>query len=145
MSIDDQVRGGSSNSTLDCSPQSLIANFHGLLDISTLGGAGFASQRTTKGIGPWDLSDYNGLEITLDRESDGKLYTIILKSDTVPKISGEEGRGTKINWEYDFRAGSGKVRVKWDDFKSTFRGKPVENPLPLDLSNITSLSIMARR
>lgn len=128
---------------MTCSPQSLVAKFHGNLDISTLGGAGFASQRTTEEIGPWDISGYDGLEITVDPRSDGKIYTVILKDDTSPEESYEGGRIS--NWEYDFRVESDKVYVKWDDFKPTFRGRPVEDARPLDLGSIRNFSLMARR
>jgi len=37
--------------------------FHGTLDIKTLGGAGFASQRTTGDGREWDLSGYVGISI----------------------------------------------------------------------------------
>lgn len=58
--------------------------FNGNLDIKTLGGAGFASQRTTGEDKNWDLSKYDGLELNLV-ESDGKQYTIILKDELLPK------------------------------------------------------------
>lgn len=141
--VDDRVRGGSSHSTFTCSPQSVTAKFHGILDISTLGGAGFASQRTTSEIGPWDISAYDGLELTIHQGFDGKLYTIILKDNSsLSNWPSEEG---SINWEYDFRAESGNFLVKWDEFKPTFRGKPVEDARPLDLTAIKDFSIMVRR
>lgn len=40
------------------------ARFHGTLDIETLGGAGFASQRTT-GERKWDFSDYAGIQLNV--------------------------------------------------------------------------------
>lgn len=56
-SSDDRVRGGKSCSALSCSPGSLVARFHGNLDITALGGAGFASQRTTDMIRHNDNGD----------------------------------------------------------------------------------------
>jgi hypothetical protein len=79
-SSDDRVRGGSSYSKLSCSSQSPIAEFHGNLDIKTLGGAGFASQRTTGEDRLWDLSGYDGLELDI-AASDAKQYTVILKDE----------------------------------------------------------------
>jgi len=74
------VRGGSSYSILSCSSTCTVARFHGNLDIKTLGGAGFASQRTTREDGSWDLSSYDGLELDIEK-SDEKQYTFILKDE----------------------------------------------------------------
>ena len=65
-SSDHQVRGGSSYSMLSCSQDSVTAEFHGNLDIDILGGAGFASQRTTGEDPLWDLSEYDGLELDIE-------------------------------------------------------------------------------
>lgn len=66
-----------------------------------------------------------------------------MKDDTLSECPGEREQTT--NWEYDFRAVSTKVLAKWDDFRPTRRGKPVENAKPLDLGKIKSFSIMVRR
>lgn len=79
-SSDDRVRGGSSYSELSCSPVSPIAEFRGNLDIKTLGGAGFASQRTTGEDRSWDLSFYDGLELGI-AASDDKQYTLVVKDE----------------------------------------------------------------
>ena len=39
------------------------ARFYGDLDIKTLGGAGFASQRTVSEDSTWDLSGYAGIQL----------------------------------------------------------------------------------
>ena len=52
-------------SYLDISDDGKIARFYGTLDIDTLGGAGFASQRTTTERQIWDLSHYDGLQLTI--------------------------------------------------------------------------------
>ncbi|KAF3209641.1 hypothetical protein TWF106_008096 [Orbilia oligospora] len=63
---DDRVRGGRSQSYLKISDDKSTAIFHGDLDITALGGAGFASQRTTSSAGgPWDLSKADGVAIGL--------------------------------------------------------------------------------
>lgn len=41
------------------------ARFHGNLDYETLGGAGFASQRTVTEDYVWDLSEYSGIKLEL--------------------------------------------------------------------------------
>lgn len=66
-----------------------------------------------------------------------------MKDDTLSEWPGEREQTT--NWEYDFRAVSTKVLAKWDEFRPTRRGKPVENAKPLDLGKIKSFSIMVRR
>ena len=50
-------------SFLDCDEET--AHFYGTLDIETLGGAGFASQRTTGDDRKWDLSKYAGIQLDL--------------------------------------------------------------------------------
>jgi Complex I intermediate-associated protein 30 (CIA30) len=58
------------------------------LDITTLGGAGFASQRTTLSdknkSHSWDLSSYDGIILVVLRDKDNtdeKVYTFILKDE----------------------------------------------------------------
>lgn len=41
------------------------ARFYGNLDIKTLGGAGFASQRTVGEDRSWDLSGYAGIQLNI--------------------------------------------------------------------------------
>ncbi|KAI9924230.1 hypothetical protein ASPWEDRAFT_588663 [Aspergillus wentii DTO 134E9] len=142
-SSDDRVRGGSSHSTLTCSPSSPIARFHGNLDITTLGGAGFASQRTRGTDRTWDLSEYDGLELDVDR-ADGKVYTITLKDEILPKRPDGREQST-LSWEYDFPAEKKeRVSIKWADFKATYRGKEKKVKTPLNLTNIKRVSIMMR-
>lgn len=53
-------------SYLECSLENPVARFHGNLDITTLGGAGFASQRTRKDVA-WDLSAYEGIKLVVTK------------------------------------------------------------------------------
>ena len=59
------------------------ARFYGELDIKTLGGAGFASQRTVTEDSNWDLSGYAGIQLDIAK-GDSKLacncYVGMLKS-----------------------------------------------------------------
>jgi hypothetical protein len=142
---DDRVRGGSSYSELTCEPSSPTAIFHGKLDTKTLGGAGFASQRTTGEDRDWDFSDYDG--ITLDiKKSDGKKYTLILKDELLPKSPNGREQST-VSWEYDFKGDNdgGKVFVHWNELKPTYRGREKEDAKPLDLKHVKRLSLMMRR
>ncbi|KAI6091482.1 NADH:ubiquinone oxidoreductase complex I intermediate-associated protein 30 [Hypoxylon rubiginosum] len=143
VASDDRVRGGKSQSYLVHSIDSSVASFRGDLDITALGGAGFASQRT---VDPqsWDLFDYHSLRLGI-AESDGKKYTLVVKDEIPPKRSDGRDEST-ISWEYDFVPGHGEtvVNVPWNDFKPTYRGKPNPDAKPLHLENIKRISIMMR-
>jgi len=143
-SSDDRVRGGFSISELSCNPLSPTAIFHGNLDIKTLGGAGFASQRTTGEERNWDLTKYEGLVLDIAK-SDEKQYTLTLKDELLPKSPNGREQST-VSWEYDFKVESdgAKVYVYWDDFKPTYRGREKKDAKPLDLKHVKRISFMMR-
>lgn len=89
------------------------------------------------------MSAYSGIELDV-AESDGKLYTLTLKNDLLPgRPDGRER--SSLSWQADFRVvGSGKVIVRWKEFRPTYRGKEVDAD-PLDLKTIKRLGIMMRR
>ncbi|GFF34522.1 uncharacterized protein C9E9.15 [Aspergillus udagawae] len=139
-SSDDRVRGGSSYSSLTILPNDTV-QFHGHLDITTLGGAGFASQRTRDDLF-WDLSDADGLELDT-AGSDGKVYTLVLKDKLLPKRPDGREQST-VSWEYDFRtAEKAIVRVEWGNLRATYRGREIDAE-PLDLKHVQRISIMIR-
>lgn len=132
--------------------------FSGILDIDTLGGAGFASQRTESDNRCWDLSPFAGVEVSIDpSQSDDKVYTLIFKDEILPcdPVTGRE-RST-VSWEYNFTKSmccpsvdhfsstTTSLYVPWDHFKPTYRGKPSDNHAGLDLSSLKRVSIMIRR
>ncbi|KAL5336352.1 NADH:ubiquinone oxidoreductase intermediate-associated protein 30 [Aspergillus crustosus] len=146
-SSDDRVRGGSSYSELIPNPDKdkHTAKFKGNLDTSTLGGAGFASQRTTSEE-IWDLSSYDGLELDITR-SDGKLYTLVLKNEVL--LLRDDGRErSSLSWEGDFQISGGekgKVVLKWGDLTPRYRGKDVDRKgKELDLGGVKRFGIMMR-
>ncbi|KAK8097991.1 uncharacterized protein PG998_013477 [Apiospora kogelbergensis] len=101
---DDRVRGGKSQSYLECPASADKAVFRGTLDITALGGAGFASQRTVDLAArpAWDVSAYDGLRLKVLREGgDGKKYTLTLKDSVLPKRPDGREQST-VSWEYDF-------------------------------------------
>ncbi|KAK1074629.1 hypothetical protein LTR74_000872 [Friedmanniomyces endolithicus] len=49
---------------LEVSADGSSARFYGCLDIKTLGGAGFASQKTS---GEWDLGEYVGVRVKVEK------------------------------------------------------------------------------
>lgn len=165
---DDRVRGGSSISHLTVvasttdqndirqthdsktKKSSLSALFHGNLDTTTLGGAGFASQRTVNNALDWDLSKYDGIELVIGK-TDGKRYAFILKDETLPEQLRKER--SSLSWEAEFVVPSDEgdregnaVRLRWGDFMPTYRGKP-KNDLGrgLNVEGIQGISIMMRR
>jgi hypothetical protein len=141
---DDRVRGGSSISYLTVTnPES--ACFHGHLDTTTLGGAGFASQRTVGEL-DLDVSAYQGLRLSLGAGASGHKFTLTLK-DAIPQDRGDGRDQAGVSWETDFEAPAegGCVDVPWDKFRATYRGRDQEDPKPLDLKAIKRVSFMMRR
>ncbi|GKZ22851.1 hypothetical protein AbraIFM66951_004975 [Aspergillus brasiliensis] len=141
---DDRVRGGSSHSHLTINKDTNTATFHGNLDITTLGGAGFASQHTSSTTELWDLSSYAGLELSIPK-SDGYTYTLNLKDILQdPRLDGRQRSG--LVWEADFKVkeGENKVRLAWKEFRPTYRGKEVHMGRPLMLAGVKRFGIMIR-
>ncbi|KAJ1338388.1 CIA30 family protein [Microdochium nivale] len=148
---DDRVRGGKSQSYLEpalpapqCKPSS-NARFHGDLDITTLGNAGFASQRTADNK-TWDFSapefSDGGLQVLI-AAGDGKKYTLVLKDQVLPP-GPNGGDQSTLSWEYDFAGEPGVQRIPWADLAPTYRGRPQPDAKPLDLASIKRISIMMR-
>jgi hypothetical protein len=140
---DDRVRGGSSVSELLSTGEGVL--FRGHLDIEALGGAGFASQRTVGNDNTWDLTGQDGIELRVGK-SDGKRYTFSL-TDEIPEQRSDGREQSALVWEYDFctKETGHKVHVPWKELKPTYRGKPVEDARPLDLSHVRRFRIMTRR
>ncbi|KAJ9151274.1 Complex I intermediate-associated protein 30 [Pleurostoma richardsiae] len=147
---DDRVRGGKSRSRLTSNADGSSATFSGHLDISTLGGAGFASQRTRDSGLEWDLSGYDAIVLDV-AEADGKRYTLTLKDTVLPR-RGDGREQSTVSWEYDFvcgdstTAGEGaeKVVMRLVDFRPTYRGKPKPDAKPLDVRHVKRISFMMR-
>lgn len=137
------------------------ARFYGHLDTSTLGGAGFASQHSA-GTKHWDLSSYDGLELTFGHDdqdgighdattqSSDKRYLVTLKDEIPPRR--DDGRAQSgISWEAEFtypetlHAGAPYVALRWDAFKPTYRGRPKPDAPPLDLTDVKRIGLMMRR
>ena len=134
------------------------AIFNGHLDIETLGGAGFASQRTTGDDRHWDLSHYDGINLVLDpSDSDGKQYTFILKDELLPRNPDNGREQATISWEYDFRISDTSdptvsnsvdvsIFIPWDRLMPTYRGKKKDSGHGLVvIKDIRRMSIMMRR
>ncbi|KAI0010368.1 NADH:ubiquinone oxidoreductase complex I intermediate-associated protein 30 [Xylariaceae sp. FL0662B] len=148
VASDDRVRGGRSRSYLDCSADPPVASFHGHLDTTALGGAGFASQRS-RDPRSWDVSGCRGLCLKFKDDGgggDGKKYTLVLKDEVLPRRPDGRERGT-VSWEYDFAsrdAGAEPLFIPWKDFKPMYRGKPKPDARPLNVGDIRRVGIMMR-
>jgi hypothetical protein len=140
-------------SNLECNETQAI--FRGNLDIKALGGAGFASQRTATDDYKWDLSSYDGIQISVDtKQSDNKKYTFIIKDTLLPPDSKTGREQSTVSWEYDFvvartSGNSGTnfvdIWVPWDAFTPTYRGKECSDVPQLKRASIKRYSIMMRR
>ncbi|KAK1755657.1 complex I intermediate-associated protein 30-domain-containing protein [Echria macrotheca] len=163
----DSIRGGKSNSTwsihfehfpLPVFPEDRVrdgnlprstAIFSGYLaPLPNRSNAAFASQRTPDTYQCPDLSGYDGLVIDVPA-SDGKTYTVVLK-DVVPRKRPDGRDESTVVWEHNFfcpgSGGGGRVVLHFENFKPFYRGKELkrEDVPPLNLSNITRISIMIR-
>ncbi len=138
--VDDRVRGGQSISNLaivTLSDKIEMAHFYGHLDTKTLGGAGFASQRSSpldrKGrMVRFNGSGYTGIMLKLHcpTPSDQR-FSLNLFTDQ-----------SFVSWKYSFACTSTQVNVPWSSFVKTYRGRPVLDDTKLDESSIVSMSIM---
>lgn len=160
--VNDTVRGGASISHWSVDSSSNVATFSGHLDITKLGGAGFASQATSYDQGrPQDWSSYDGLRLTVSlprsyADKQPSVFTISLK-DT-PSSDRGDGRNASrptFEWQFDGRnytsAGQSnteqheekvdaqyrqiELAANWNEFKRTYRGREQDGP-GLDTSKV---------
>jgi hypothetical protein len=123
-----------------------VATFSGHLDITTLGGAGFASQRTADNFPAQDISGSPSIVLDIAK-TDGKRYVFVCKDDVQPKLPDGREQST-ISWEYDFKqeAGfQGELEIKLQDFKPTYRGRPKSDAQPIDWSKVQRFGFLMRR
>ena len=93
---------------------------------------GFVSARTV--IGPCDLSAFAGVEILL--RGDGRAYQLRLRTDD---------RYDGIAYRAGFASGEGEwitVRIPFDRFEASFRGRTIPEAPALDISHIHQVGIM---
>ena len=168
--VDDRVRGGSSQSYLEPLNHNgkQSAKFYGVLDTTTLGGAGFASRSTRAVSGThssdettWDLSSYDGLSLAIN-SADDKTYTLTLK-DELPRDKRSDGRERSgISWEAVFNVPATEgdqegmsvkqsnetagiiVEIPWASFKATYRGRDVPDAKPLETKTVRAFSLLMR-
>ncbi|KAJ3051919.1 hypothetical protein HK097_007068 [Rhizophlyctis rosea] len=151
IAVNDQIRGGASTSSLTISTLDNSALFTGHLDTSKLGGAGFASYRTSETTSPpkrWDLTPFSGLKL-ITREGDGKRYSLNLI--TTPPTNRPDGRiQSRVEYKFSFVASEERIEhfAKWEDFKIYYRGRELKDDdaraVPLDVSHILAFDIMCQ-
>ena len=148
-------------------------DFIGFLDTTTLGGAGFASQAyshplpgdpiTTDRFAGLRLSgrrlqpvSQTGISSSINEKFPGggkgpvTSFILNLKTET-PKKRPDGRRESQLTYEwqidissYAMDGGAFDVEAAWNDFKPTYRGRPVEDAPKLDSSQVKEWSIMAR-
>lgn len=98
----------------------------------------------------WNLSDYEGITLTLG-DADKKKYTIILKDEILPRSENGREQST-ISYEYDFAVTEestskepSTVFIPWSNLTATYRGKEKGDAPKLDIEKIKRFSIMMRR
>ncbi|KAI9839868.1 MAG: hypothetical protein M1819_000060 [Sarea resinae] len=169
IASDDRVRGGSSQSYLDVSKDATSASFNGTLDTETLGGAGFASQRTTSDELDLDLEGFDGVEVEIGSADDAdeedksdKRYTLILKDTLLPPNLSNGREQATISYEYDFRVPQSSssspsqptlnpatttttsIFIPFASLTPTYRGREQKDAPALNLAGVKRVSIMMR-
>ncbi|KAH9817051.1 complex I intermediate-associated protein 30-domain-containing protein [Melampsora americana] len=165
VEVSDQVRGGSSTAYLELLEPSFPTagvRFHGTLDTSTLGGAGFASQSYEKKLLSFPEDRFTGLVLDVKLcpskdTSDIRTFTIVLKNDPAgPDVDGR--RQSTVSYEFDFTLPATNptsdseppldwmrsIPIPFSELRATYRGRPKPDAKKFDPSHITALSIMCR-
>ncbi|MBE9169511.1 CIA30 family protein [Pleurocapsales cyanobacterium LEGE 06147] len=128
--VDDVVMGGVSESSIRLGSEGAV--FSG--NVSTANSGGFASVRTRNFEPPWDLSDYEGIELRV--RGDGKRYKFIIRC---------EGRWDGIGYCYSFDTIQNcwtTVRIPFADLIGVFRAKTVPEAGAFDASKVYSMQLM---
>ncbi len=127
--VDDVVMGGVSRSDLRLT-DSNTGLFTGALSLENNGG--FASVRTA--VEPLVAPAPDGLELRV--RGDGRIYQLRLRTD-------DRFDGIAYRAEFQTTPGTWTVlRIPFDAFAATFRGRGVPDAPPLDTTGVTQLSFM---
>ena len=129
MPVNDVVMGGVSTGRLEATGNGSVA-FTGLVSLENSGG--FASVRSRPG--EHDLHGYSGLELSI--RGDGRRYKINLKTDL--QTDGILYRAVFETREDEWQT----LRLPFEEFLPSFRGRIAREAPPLDLSCVASLGLM---
>ncbi len=128
--VDDVVMGGVSASKIQLLENTAV--FTG--NVSTANSGGFASIRTRNFDPPFDLSDYEGVDLRV--KGDGQRYKIFLRTDT--KWDG-------VGYSYSFDTVDNtwiNIHVPFADLTPVFRAKVVNDCPPIETSKVSSFQLM---
>lgn len=126
-----------------------------MLDTKTLGGAGFASQKTAHTTRHWDFSDTTGIVLDILKADgkrtiqlhvdEGKRYTLTISNEIADKRPDGRDASTLL-YEYSFDTSNGRHGryVEWNEFQPMYRGKPQKDAAPLNPADIRRWSFMIR-
>jgi len=130
----DNVRGGSSSSSLKGATDAAGVHFSGSLGESSPTDDAFAGVALRVNLLPEELSEVRGLSLDV-ADADGMQYTVLLSL-----------RGSTATRKFRFKAeGEGTIDMLFKDFVPTLRnGRPAPEPHPpLNLSRIEMMSLRA--
>ncbi len=127
--VNDVVMGGGSIGNM-FRTEHATGLFTGMVSLENYGG--FASVRTN--LDPNDLRRYTG--IAVDCHGDGKTYKLNLKND--PSFDGMQYQASFISPP----EGWSQVRIPFEAFVPTFRGRVLTGAPALDRTRIRSLGLM---
>ncbi|KAM0787178.1 hypothetical protein ACM66B_006425 [Microbotryomycetes sp. NB124-2] len=141
VAVNDTVRGGNSSSSWTTDERN-TAKFEGELDITALGGAGFASQCATFDKPIKIEQGALGLELKLvnkvhrsGEKHEPHTFTLVLKNERAQHRP-DGRRESVLSYEFSFtRSDSSNgqaVFASWTDFKATYRGRPQKGVPLLD-------------
>ena len=123
--VDDVVMGGVSRSELVYSGG--FTRFQGNLSLDQ--GGGFASARSR--IEECNLSRFEGLELRF--RGDGKIYELRLQTDA---------RDVFYTAEFEALEQWQTLHMPFDTFLPSYRGRPVENALEINLNRVMTFGLM---
>ncbi|GAX35447.1 CIA30 family protein [Nodularia sp. NIES-3585] len=128
--VDDVVMGGVSASNMQFLENTAV--FAG--NVSTANSGGFASVRTKNFEPPFNLADYEGVELRV--KGDGQRYKLFLRTD--PKWDG-------VGYSYSFDTVDNTwltIRVPFKDLIPVFRAKVLQDAPPIYAGKVASFQLM---
>jgi hypothetical protein len=129
-SLDDVVMGGVSSSQIQLGDRAAL--FTG--NVSTANSGGFASVRTRNFDPPWDLAEYQGLNLRV--KGDGQRYKFLMRCDA---------GWDSLAYSYSFDTVVDQwieVYVPFSELIPVFRARTVPGSQPFNAGRITSLQLM---
>jgi hypothetical protein len=137
--VDDRIRGGSSYSSLELLDSYL--SFHGTLDTTVLGGAGFCSQQYV--FEPIiNASEYSGIYLKVPRQTEPKKVSlnVFMKQ---PADRGDGRNMSQVSYKVTFSLGEAQtLYFSWVDLEANYRGRPKLDAPAFNPESLASFSVM---